>query len=173
MTMRGRMQKKTLGVLSLTCVLVLLATVVVKAYVNFNTAGPDQWLDPGYRWQVDADAGFNNAVCIQWSTTGGASWDRTECQWVGPEGDDWQCTISSNYPAATVLYQFYKDVDADNCACCGNEWEWTLQYSFNTGPNALTLTTLTATSALPPALPALAVIALLGLGLVFWRRWRC
>ncbi|HEY90194.1 MAG TPA: hypothetical protein G4N98_10800 [Thermoflexia bacterium] len=152
-------------------VLVLMLVGTVYAYINFKTDGPDRWANPGYEWDVSADAGSGNAVCIQWSTNGGSSWDRAECSWVGPASDAWECVIPNNYSSATVMYQFYKDVDTDNCTVDSDEWEWTDQFSFDTGPNALTLVSFTTTSTLLDVIPWLAgAVIALGGGVLVWRR---
>ncbi len=135
--------RKSKIIFFLTALLILIPTSVAYAYINnINTSGPDQWLDPGYRWNVNADAGSGNSVCIQWSTDGGSNWDRNRCAFNS--GDSWSCDIPSNYNSSTIKYQFYKDVWDDNCAVGGNEWEWTSQWDFTTGPTAIQLQSLSA-----------------------------
>jgi len=166
------MARKTIVAFVVSVFLLVVLVGTVYAYINFKTDGPDHWTDPGYEWDVSADAGYGNAVCIQWSTNGGLTWERAECTWNGPPDDKWLCIIPGNYNNATVIYQFYKDVDSDDCAVSGNEWEWTDQPSFDTGPNAITLTSFTAASALPAAIPWLAGMALALGGALAWRRKR-
>lgn len=161
------MRNKILRATLVATILVLGTVGTVFAYINFNATGPDEWMDPGYKWNVSADAGSGNAVCIQWSTDDGTSWGRNECTWNGPPDDAWECTIPSNYASETIIYQFYKDIDTDDCAINGNEWEWTAQPTFDTGPNAITLTKLTGRT---PIL-TLAAGLMLALGaIVAWRR---
>lgn len=152
-------------------VLLVLSSTSVYAYINnINTAGPDIWLNPGYRWNLNADTAFGQSVCIQWSTDGGVNWDRNRCSALG--GDSWQCDIPNNLNSSTVKFQFYKDAWDDNCAIGGNEWEWTAQWTFTTGPTAVTLQSLSATaSVLPLAGAAIAALGGLG-GLALWRRRR-
>ncbi len=151
--------------------LLMLSSTSVYAYIhNINTSGPDTWINPGYRWNLNSDTAFGESVCIQWSTDGGVNWSRNRCSASG--GDAWSCDIPNNLNSQTVKYQFYKDAWDDNCAIGGNEKEWTAQWDFSTGPNAITLQSLSATAAAWP-LAGAAVAALGGLGgLALWRRRR-
>jgi len=141
--------KKLMLIKKFTILLAILTTIAlstahVYAYINHNTNEPDIWLNPGYQWNVSSDTIGGQSVCLQWSTDSGANWDRARCQAVG--GDAWECQIANNLPGQTVTYQFYKDVWDDDCAVTGNEWEWTFQNDFTTGPTAVSLQTISATN---------------------------
>mgnify|MGYP006298169001 CR=1 FL=1 len=162
------MRKRIAIAILLSAVMVFGVVGIVHAYISFKTDGPDVWLDPGYRWNVNSDTTTGQAVCIQWSTDGGSTWDRAECTWASAP-DNWTCEIPSNFANVTVRYEFYKDNDADDCSVGTGESEWTGQYTFNTGPNAITLADLTARA----TSPALLVGSVLLLGAVIvWRRKR-
>jgi len=122
--------------------LLVLSIAHVYAYINYNTNGPDVWVNPGYRWNVESDTESGQSVCIQWSVDGGTNWDQRRCQAVG--GTSWECQTPDNLLSKTVTYQFYKDMWDDDCAIAGNEWEWTSQHNFSTKPTAVSLQSITA-----------------------------
>ncbi|MBN1262467.1 MAG: hypothetical protein JXB35_17435 [Anaerolineae bacterium] len=127
----------------------LVVTASVLAYIDFNPNGPDILANPGYRWNVHADAAANESVCIQWSIGAGNAWDHNRCVRSAPAGGAWACTIPHDFPDTTIAYQFYKSASVDNCdPATSNTWEWTLVYSFDTVPDSVTLNRLRADSAI-------------------------
>lgn len=172
--------------------MMVITTAVVFAWdgqppTNITPTAPKPGWD-GTNWSLSASAGtsFGDAVCVEFAVdpTGGSSADaqnytRLEGVYGGDLGGgkhQWNfsftpTSVFKNVTApAVVIYQFFVDEDSDNCqpAGGGKSGSYTdFIWSFNTGPNAVTLTTLSARAASAAAtLPLLAgVIGLAGLGL--------
>jgi hypothetical protein len=173
-----------------------LMTGVVLAWDNqpptniTPTAPKPGWT--GTQWTLRASAGtaLGDAVCVEFAldSNGGCDSLTDYTRFEGTYHSDlgggkhrWDFTITppnvfKNVTApAVVCYQFYVDADNDNCEPGGGGYtnSYTgFNWSFNTGPNAITLRTLEA-EARTPALPGLAllgVLAAFGVGFAFRRR---
>lgn len=178
----------------------LILSVMTVAVVFAWSGGPPSNITPtapkpgwnGSQWYLRASAGtqLGEAVCVEFAidSNGGCdsltNYTRFEGTYHSALGGDqhrWDFNITP--PAAfknvsspaVVCYQFYGDQDSDNCEPGGGGISGTytgFNWSFNTGPNAVTLRTLEARAQRPllPGMAALGVVAAFVGGFVLRRR---
>ncbi len=147
---------------------------IASAGATFNNFTGPTWLNPGYRWTVDASlTNPDKQVCIEYSVNGGAL-TASQCSCAGagcPDVGAWTCTIPSNFPSSSIAWRV-GSWTAGGGGSCGAEQNLAGSGTTTTGPNAVALSRFDV--ARSDAGWQMAVIALLGLvglgGGLWWAR---
>ncbi len=151
------MHRRNLGFILLVIALSLLSvtTALTATFVDNRTPSETPaWLDPGWLFWAQSNTQPGEGVCIEVHPQGDpGNYERIACTWDdtnGPIDSNFRCEVFTTgipqaFGEATVEYQFfnvsaYGDCDSTRTNFTGFNW------SFGTGPNAVTLTALTVKS---------------------------
>lgn len=182
----GKHMKRIVIITSLMTIMMALGAGVVFAATHApNNDTPDytgssspQWLNPGWRFWASTDTAFGEVICVEMHPQGDVgNYIRQECTYLQDLGGgeyEYQCdAFTGGVPAAfqskTVEYQYFVDQDSNDCSQ-GNNFSG-FNWTFQTGPNAVSLRTMKA-AAIAFAWPGLATLFALGLGAAVWTRKR-
>lgn len=162
----------------------VVASTSAATFINNLTAGgasPNSPIDlnPGWLFWVQSDTVSGDAICVEVHPQGDAgNYIRTQCSYDivnGPPSSNWRCDVftggvPSAFQSKTVEYQFHTANYGTNCQT--NTYFFTgFNWTFATGPTAVSLQSFTAHGQ-TPILLILAALLMLGLvsGTAVFRR---
>ncbi len=159
-------KSKSWTILITLCMLTLLVAGVVYAATYINQHDGPNWDDANnvYTFGVCSDTAYGETVCTQYTTDGTdlqytgnnpSTWNGTKAQCVYQNDTTctyyWLCTLPET-ANATIKYRFYVVNQSANGDCSYNGdvyyGQGTNPSSFNTGPNAVTLSSFSASGAM-------------------------
>ncbi|MBP6472477.1 MAG: hypothetical protein KBE23_12935 [Chloroflexi bacterium] len=154
----------------------VVASTSAATFINNLTAGgasPNSPvnLNPGWLFWVQSDTVSGDAICVEVHPQGDAgNYVRAQCSYDnvnGPINSNWRCEVftggvPSTFQSKTIEYQFHTADYGTNCQT--NTYLFTgFNWTFTTGPTAVSLQSFTAHHPTPTLL---ILAALLALGLV-------
>ncbi|MCB8922152.1 MAG: hypothetical protein H6662_11260 [Ardenticatenaceae bacterium] len=155
----------------------IIVTVSAATYITNRTTGglsPNSPvnLNPGWRFWAQSDTVSGDAICVEVHPVGDTdvNYIRTQCAYddiSGPPNSNWRCDVFTGgvpveFQSKTIEYQFHTANYDTNCQT--NTYLYTgFNWTFNTGPTAVTLQTLNTSQ--PTSSTLLLIIVLSALGL--------
>lgn len=137
---------------------------VVVSPTTISNLTPDDtpaWLNPGWQFWGFAATSLGQALCVEVHPVGDPSnYIRSRCEFDntnGPDGANWACEVfTSGVPSAfysgEVEYQFFLANYDDGSSCPGGTEFTGFNWSFETGPTAVTLSSFSPSNTNLPLL---------------------
>lgn len=143
------MKRNLFSALSVSLLLTILVVIGVSAAVTWdpNTFVGPTWLNPGYEFTFDVSgfSGGTSDICISYSVNGPPS-QENHCTCTSPDCaanvGTWHCVIPSNEANAAFVW----DISGWTGGSCNGSASLIQDGTFNTGPNAIELSSFDVTT---------------------------